>query len=156
MSPTAIRDVIDINLIGVVNGTVAAGHTMIGLGGGCIVNTASIAAAMGAAGQAVYSASKGGVLSLTRSAAIEFAPSIRVNAVVPGPVRTPINEKARGGPVTDADLAAIGRMQLLGRIGQPEEIAAVVAFLASDDASFMTGAHVVVDGGMSVGARTPG
>jgi NAD(P)-dependent dehydrogenase (short-subunit alcohol dehydrogenase family) len=146
---------IAVNLRGVLHGVIAAGRAMVAQGHGNIVNAASISALVGAPGQAVYSATKGAVLSLTRSAACEYAPHVRVNAVVPGPVRTPINDKARHRPLSDDDVNRIGRSQLLGRMGQPEEVAAAVAFLGSDDASFITGEALVVDGGMSVGYRWP-
>lgn len=122
---------------------------MIENGGGSIVNVASQLAFVGAKNFAAYTASKGGVLNLTRSMALDHAQDgVRVNALCPGAVDTPLLRRQfedREGPQgTLEDLAALHPM---GRLGRPEEIAKAAAFLASDDASFMTGAALVIDGG---------
>jgi len=107
--------------------------------GASIVNLASAAALRGWSGMDAYTASKGGVVSLTRSLAMEYAPGIRVNAVCPGAVETPLtaDEQARRG---------YPRVPL-GRVGRPEDIAGTICHLASDDAAYMTGEVLVVDGG---------
>lgn len=122
---------------------------------GAIINTASFVALMGAAtSQISYSASKGGVLAMSRELGVQFAKDgIRVNALCPGPVNTPLlRELFAKDPV-----AAQRRLVHVpgGRFGEPEEIAAAVAFLASDDASFVNAATFTVDGGISAAYVTP-
>jgi len=115
-------------------------------GGGSIVNTASAAGLIGLPGGTAYVASKHGVAGLTKSAALEYAKSgIRINAVCPGFIRTAMTERVmdRGTISEDAMISA----EPIGRIGKPEEIANVVLFLCSDDASFVTGLPMPVDGG---------
>ncbi len=109
---------------------------------GVILNTASVHSIVGLTGSAAYQASKGGVLSLTRALSLELAPRIRVVAILPGTIDTPANEQ-----VPDEVHEAFLQKVPLARRGQPEEIASVAAFLASDDASYITGAGIVVDGG---------
>jgi len=120
-------------------------------GGGAIINTASVQGIQSALGVAPYAASKGGDLSLTRQLALEYAKdNIRVLAVNPGTIETPLVAEAAEamGETVDSLRARWGAAHPLNRIGQPEEIANVVLFLASDKASFMTGSYVNVDGGM--------
>ena len=120
--------------------------------GGAIVNFGSIWGDLGADGVAAYCASKGAVHNLTRALAIEHAKhGIRVNAVCPGEVDTPMLRSARTEPVSSDMLANIAATVPMGRLAQPEEVAEVVAFLASDRSSYMTGAMVSVDAGY--GAR---
>ncbi|MFC4020313.1 3-oxoacyl-ACP reductase [Micromonospora sp. GCM10011542] len=124
-------------------------------GKGAIINTASFVALMGAAtSQIAYTASKGGVLAMTRELGVQFArEGIRVNALCPGPVATPLLLELFAA---DPERAARRLVHVpMGRFGQPEEIAAAVAFLASDDASFMTAAQFVVDGGITGAYVTP-
>lgn len=124
---------------------------MLEKGKGAIVNTASMSGLQADYGFGVYNASKGAVSNLTRNMAIDYAEyNIRVNAVCPGSVRTPMYDRYAdvvGG--TDILELGTGMAYPMGRIGKPEEIANVVLFLASDEAGFMTGANVVVDGGIT-------
>ena len=121
-----------------------------------IVNIASAAALSGMPTVAAYSASKGAVLALTRSMALDLGHrGVRVNALCPGTVRTPMVDALateRGAGDLDAGLKWMASRYPLGRIGRPEEIAAAALFLASDEASFMTGAVVAVDGGLTAKA----
>lgn len=112
-------------------------------GSGSIVNTASILGHVGQAETAAYTASKGGVVNLTRALAVEFAKeSIRVNAVCPGYIETPLLE-ALDEPMKQHLVS----LHPIGRLGRDDEVAKAVLFLASDDASFVTGANLLVDGG---------
>jgi NAD(P)-dependent dehydrogenase (short-subunit alcohol dehydrogenase family) len=119
---------------------------MLKQGGGSIVNTASVAGLVGLPGGTAYVASKHGVAGLTKSGALEYAKSgIRINAVCPGFIRTAMTERVMdGGSISEEAMIAA---EPLGRIGKPEEIANVVLFLCSDDASFVTGIPFPIDGG---------
>jgi NAD(P)-dependent dehydrogenase (short-subunit alcohol dehydrogenase family) len=124
-------------------------------GTGSIINTASFVALMGAAtSQIAYTASKGGVLAMTRELGVQFArEGIRVNALCPGPVATPLLLELFA---KDPERAARRLVHVpMGRFAEPAEIAAAVAFLASDDASFMTASQFVVDGGITAAYVTP-
>ena len=145
---------LDVNLTGVWRGMRAAIPRMLAQGGGSIVNLSSVQGHVGFVGWAAYAAAKGGVDALTRQAAVEYGASgIRVNAVVPGTIATEMNEKImRESADGDAVLAGWLAMHPIGRIGQPAEVAAAIVFLASDDASFITGESLRVDGGMVVQA----
>ncbi len=143
--------VLDVNLGGVWRGMRAAIPAMRG-SGGSIVNVSSVQSIVGFTGWAGYAASKGGINALTRQAAIEYAPDgIRINAVLPGTIMTPMNERIFAtAEDPDALVEAWNRQHALGRFGQPSEVADVVCFLAGDGASFVTGACVPVDAGMTV------
>jgi NAD(P)-dependent dehydrogenase (short-subunit alcohol dehydrogenase family) len=119
---------------------------MVKQGGGAVVNTSSGAGIRGVAGGAAYAASKHAIIGLTRSAALDYAKqNIRVNAVLPGNIETPMMERFTGGDIQKAiDLEPVGRL------GKPEEIAEAVLWMASDLGSFVTGAATVIDGGWSL------
>lgn len=138
----------------------AAAPLMAKRGGGAIVNTASIAALMSGAAPTAYSVAKAGVLHLSKVAAADLARHrIRVNAVCPGFITTNIFTSTVGieGEKRDQANQVIAQMasnaQPVARAGRPEDIAAAVAYLLSDDAGFVTGTHILVDGGMAVGMR---
>lgn len=119
---------------------------LLDVGGGAIVNTASAAGLMGFANLPAYVASKHGVIGLTKSVALEYAAhGIRVNAVCPGSIRTPMLAGFAG---SEQALDGMGRMQPIGRLGTPEEVADAVLWLCSDGASFVTGHALAVDGGV--------
>jgi NAD(P)-dependent dehydrogenase (short-subunit alcohol dehydrogenase family) len=121
---------------------------MLKQGGGAIVNTASVAGLIGAARLPAYTGSKHAVVGLTRSAAAEYArANIRVNAVCPGVIRTPMFEQAMAINPRLAERTA--SFHPIGRLGEPAEVAAVVLWLCSDAASFVTGHAHTVDGGMT-------
>ena len=148
MTPEAWRDVIDTNLTGTYNYCRAACQPMMSRRQGSIVNISSVASEFGSRGQVNYAASKGGIDALTRCLAKELAArKVRVNAVAPGMIETEMSQAVRN-LAGDQIKAAIP----LRRIGQPEEIASVVRFLASDEASYLTGQVIRVDGGLSLGA----
>lgn len=146
--------VIDVNLTGVWRGMRYAIPEMLKAGGGSIVNTSSVQSAVGFLGWAGYAASKGGINALTQQAAVEYAPlGIRVNAIIPGTIMTEMNERIlRDSPDPEAQMAEWIRMHPIGRPGRPEEVAAAIVFLASDESSFVTGELLRVDGGMVVRA----
>jgi len=123
-------------------------------GGGSIVNMSSIAGLMGSAGAAAYGASKHGVIGLTKAAALENARNgIRVNAVCPAVIETPMGERLFGAP--EMKKYALG-LHPIGRLGTPADVANAVVWMCSDNASFMTGQSLVLDGGFLAGPNPPG
>ncbi|RLK54150.1 3-oxoacyl-ACP reductase [Actinokineospora cianjurensis] len=151
----AWRRVQDVNLTSVFLCSKYAIEHMRRAGKGSVINTASFVAVMGAAtSQISYTASKGGVLAMSRELGVQFArEGIRVNALCPGPVNTPLLRELFAA---DPERAARRLVHIpLGRFAEPEEIAAAVAFLASDDSSFMTASQFLVDGGISGAYVTP-
>ncbi len=140
----ALKRLFEVNTFGVIHNLQAAARLMRRSGGGSIVNVGSIVGIQGNRGQVAYGATKAAILGITKSAAKELAPDgIRVNAVAPGFIDT---DMVRGLPddIRKENLAKIG----MNRIGQPEDVAAVVLFLVSDLSSYMTGQVLGVDGGM--------
>ena len=153
-TPTALADpavfarTLDVNVTGVFLCLKHQIAHMLGHGSGAIVNTASVAGLVGVPGLPGYTASKHAVLGLTRTSAVEYAKAgIRVNAVCPGVIRTAMTERAiADAPERAGRLAALHPM---GRIGQPEEVAAAALWLCSDEASFVTGQALAIDGGLT-------
>jgi NAD(P)-dependent dehydrogenase (short-subunit alcohol dehydrogenase family) len=145
----AFRRMIAINLDGTFLGMKAAAPVMAAQGSGSIINLSSILGKVGLAGAPAYCASKGGVLMLTKSSALELAPlGVRVNSVHPGFIDTPmvagaIQRSENGNEMRDLIISR----HAMGRLGVPREIADGIVFLASDESSFMTGAELVIDGG---------
>lgn len=152
-SPEDWARLLAVNLVSVLACTHAVLPAMQAAGFGRIITIASEAGRLGSKGGAVYAAAKGGVLAFTKSIAQENARyNITANAIAPGPIRTPMLEQAvtQGG---DSILRAMTDATLLRRLGEPDEVAAMALFLASDQAAYITGETIGVSGGMGLGAR---
>ncbi|API59802.1 hypothetical protein BSL82_11155 [Tardibacter chloracetimidivorans] len=144
---SAVEAVLDVNLKAAFRVMQRAIAHMLDSGGGAIVNTASTASYRATRGNGAYTASKGGVLAMTRAAAIEYADrNIRVNALCPGVIETPLLANA-----TDAARREVIQTIPMGRTGMPEEMASVALFLASPAASYVTGVGLLADGGRNAG-----
>ncbi|MBF6228045.1 glucose 1-dehydrogenase [Nocardia abscessus] len=148
-SPEELERILRVNLVGPFRGIQAVVGPMTRAGGGSIVNISSQAGLEGLMGHAAYGSSKWGLRGLTKTAALELGPAgIRVNSVHPGPIATPMVPYLTTGPGSFPSLP-------LQRTGVPEEVAELVAFLASDAAAYITGAEVTIDGGLAAGKFLP-
>lgn len=147
ITPDEWNEVIATNLTGVFNVAQTAARHMIEGGGGVILNTASTSGTYGYPYYADYNATKAGVIALTRTMALELAPTVRVNAISPGYCLTPMQRSE----YTDEMLEKVNRKIPLGRHAKPEEIGALFAFLASEDAAFASGHVYVMDGAETAG-----
>jgi NAD(P)-dependent dehydrogenase (short-subunit alcohol dehydrogenase family) len=146
-APADVARLIDVNLIGVYNGLRTGLPLLLESGGGAVVTCASVSGLQPTRGEAPYAAAKAGVIALTRSAALEYGPRIRVNCVSPGMIRTPLSEGLFRMPgLIDPLLEALPA----GRAGTADEVADAVVFLCSPRAGFITGANLVIDGGQSL------
>ena len=147
ITPQEWRTVLDINLNGVFYVAQQSARRMLAQGGGVIVNMGSSNGLTGYHYYADYNASKAGVIELSRSMALELAPTIRVNAVCPGFIMTPMQE----AEYTPEMRSSFENKVPLKKLGKPEDVAALFAFLSSDDAGFITGQYFVIDGGEIAG-----
>ncbi len=153
LTPEQWHQVIDVDLNSVFYGCRAAIPHLRASGGGAIINMASVSGIAGDSAMPAYNAAKAGVLNFTRAIAMEHADeNIRINAVCPGVIDTPMSAVVKSVPSL---MEAYFQNIPMARFGRPEEIAAVVAFLASDDASYVTGAALVADGGLTAGTGQP-
>ena len=154
LAPEDHARIVDVNLNGVYHGMRAVAAPMRRQGAGAIVNVSSIDGLVGVLGMTSYAATKFAVTGMTRSAALELGPAgIRVNSVHPGVINSPMVQQAPAE--VRAKLDALMAMQPIPRMGEPDEVASLVLFLASDEASYITGAQFVIDGGHIAGPWRP-
>ncbi len=154
MAETDWDMVIDINLKGVFLCSRHAIPHMIAGGGGAIVNIASVGGLVGPAQHAAYASAKAGVLNLTRQMAVEYGPDgVRVNSICPGTIPTPMHYSYYAPEDQEATLAEWAKLKPLRKVGTVEDIAYAALYLASEEAGFVTGANLIVDGGTMAGGR---
>jgi NAD(P)-dependent dehydrogenase (short-subunit alcohol dehydrogenase family) len=132
-------------MVGAVFYSVAHLHDALLSASGSMVLVSSVHSRIGVPGHPAYAAAKGALNALARQLAVEYGPGIRVNSVIPGPIRTPVWDSA-----SKEELAQVARQTPLGRLGDPDEVARVICFLGSTDSSYIHGAEIVVDGGWSI------
>jgi meso-butanediol dehydrogenase/(S,S)-butanediol dehydrogenase/diacetyl reductase len=147
-APPEWQRVLGVNVTGSYLVSRAALPALIDSGAGAIVHLASIYGLVGGATSSSYAASKGAIVNLTRQMALEWAPRVRVNCVCPGVIETPMTAELRQDP---AWVESVLKRYPLGRFGRAEEIAAAILYLASDEAAFVTGVALPVDGGYTAG-----
>jgi NAD(P)-dependent dehydrogenase (short-subunit alcohol dehydrogenase family) len=144
LSESEWREIIDLNLTGVFLASKTLGQPMVDQGRGSVINMASIRGIDGGADQSAYSASKGGVIQFTKALAAEWAPDVRVNALAPGYMKTPLVREA----MADTDwYESMREGHMMERFGEPEEVVGGVVYLAADASSFVTGSVLSIDGG---------
>jgi NAD(P)-dependent dehydrogenase (short-subunit alcohol dehydrogenase family) len=144
----AARKVLEVNVLSSLRWSQLAYHSWMQANGGCIVNVASVTGLTAARGLGVYGTSKAAIIALTRQLGDELGPDVRVNAIAPGVIRTEFSRALYEGS-EDAVVATYP----MRRLGTPQDVAGAVAFLASDDAAWITGQTIVVDGGLTLGGR---
>lgn len=144
-APDAFRKILEVNVLSSLAWTRAALDAGLRAGSGAVVNVASVAGQRPAGGIGAYGASKAALLHLTQQLAIELAPTVRVNAVAPAVVRTRF-----GGPLFEGKEEDVAAGYPMARLGEPDDVAAAVAYLASDDAAWVTGQVLTVDGGLTL------
>lgn len=144
LTDTQWRDVIEVNLTGMFHGTTILGEHLVDAGRGSMINMASALAIIGIARQSAYAASKGGVVQLTKVLAAEWAPDVRVNALAPGYMKTPLVVEVMEDQEWYEEMRD---RHMMRRFGEPEEVVGGAAYLASDASSFVTGEVLSIDGG---------